>query len=612
MERKPMIINLDLYKKPSNQLYYRKVIFNKNKFKYNKYSIDKDKNSYTKKIIKSKLEKSNKNTLNIKEYQTPQKDKKSLYSINKGFYQDKFNKTIISSLNKLDLIILMQRSVRDFILRKKKNKYHINEKNKKYLMRTENPNKFQKKFNLNILEAIKRNSKNQKRFIKLGNNKINVMNTVNSKKNITKKNNTLIYISKEIVRKKNYSFDYKKNREIERKNNYNGEFSDNYCNICKNSGINIDNKNENKLSIESELSSNNIFNEPKPKNINTFCENENNENSSKIINNDINNNNLLIDNKKRKEDIINQYNLESKALVQNKRNIIIPDLKNKSYYFSSFQTKDNSASDRYYGESNNNFVLESQRTTKEINNENNANDIKIKGKNEDDINTSGDFCVKDEFDSDDMYQKIKSNLNLINTNIKQNYNPMITKKINNKNTIINGNKITNSSSKLSYKVNIPRKNEIKCNNIYESIKEEKLTEFDSDLKSSFYDDEEFVIINYDYTLNDKKADNSLKICIVENFNITGIPIIKSRFIETLKKVINKGIKAYIFDYLKKLKSEENEMDKSLTVNDISSYIPQSRIQKNIIIFNYAQIDIKHFNYCNNSINSNNMPNNNIL
>ena len=142
-------------------------------------------------------------------------------------------------------------------------------------MRTENPNKVQKKFNLNILEAIKRNSKNQKRFIKLGNNKINVMNTVNSKKNITKKNNILIYISKEIVRKKNFSFDYKKNREIERKNNYNGEFSDNYCNICKNSGINIDNKNENKLSIESELSSNNIFNEPKPKNINTFCENEN-------------------------------------------------------------------------------------------------------------------------------------------------------------------------------------------------------------------------------------------------------------------------------------------------------------------------------------------------
>ena len=610
MERKPMIIYLDAFKKPSNQLYYKKVLHNKNKFKYNSYSLDKNKNSYTKKIIKAKLDKSNESTINITEYQTLKGDKNSLYSINKNFYKDIFNKTIVSPLNKLDLIILIQKCVKGFIVRKKMKKYHINEKSKKFLMRTENQNKVKKKFNLNILEAIKRNSKNQKRYIKLANNKINDRNTVNIKKNVTNKNNTLIYITKKNVRKKNYSFDYKKNGEKESKNNHNVESNDNYCNIYNKTESNfniskIPNKNELKLYIRSERFLRNIFNDKKPKNINIIYENGTNGNSVKINNNYINNNNELIDNKKKNKFIINQCNLKSKAFIKNRRNLEIADLKNKSYYFSSFQTKENSDSDRNYGESNNNFLLESQRPTKEINNENNDNDIKIKEKNIDDINTSEDFCVKDEFDSDAIYKKNKSNLNLMNTNIKQKYNPMIAQKLNNQNKIIrNDNKISNSSSKLSYTINIPRNNEIKCNNIFESIKEENLTEFDSDLQSSFYDDEEFIIINYDYALNEeKKENNSLKISTV---GASGIPNIKSRFIETLKKVINKGIKSYIFNYLKELKNEENELDKSLTVNDTCSYIPQSRIQKNKIIFNYAQIDIKHY------IISNIMSNNNIL
>ena len=48
------------------------------------------------------------------------------------------------------------------------------------------------------------------------------------------------------------------------------------------------------------------------------------------------------------------------------------------------------------------------------------------------------------------------------------------------------------------------------NKIFESIKEEKSFAFDNDksIKSSFYDDEEFIIINYDYSLNDKKNDNN--------------------------------------------------------------------------------------------------------
>ena len=600
MERKPMIIYLDGFKKSSNQLYHKKVIYNKNKFKCNSYSLDKNKNSYTKKIIKANLDKSNENTLNIKEYQTLKGDKKSLYSINKNFYKDNFNKTVTSPLNKLDLIIMIQKNVREFIKRKKMKKNHYNEKKKKYLIKTANPNRVQKKLNLNVLEAFKRNSKNQKRFIKLENNTINVRNTINSKKNVTNKNNTLIYINKGIVRKKNYSFDHKKNEEKESKNNYNVEFINIYRNTESNfNNSNIVNKNDNKPTIESELSLSNILNEQQLKNnINTICENETNENSIKIINNNINNNNELLNKKKNNEYSNNQCNLNSKSIFKNKRKLIISDLKNKSYYFSSFQTKENSCSDR---NNDNSFILESQRTSKEINNESKVNNIKIKEKNEDDINISGDFYVKDEFDSDIIYQKSKSNLNLINTNIKQNYNPMISQILSNKNKKINDNKVSNPSSKISYKINIPRKNEIKCNNIFESIKEEKLSEFDSDLKSSFYDDEELVIINYDYSLNDKKnVENSLKINTVENINITGIPLAKFRFLEILKKVIYKGIKIYMFNYLKELKNEENEMDKSLTLNDNCSYITQGRIQKNKIIFNYAQIEIKHF------INNNNI------
>ena len=60
--------------------------------------------------------------------------------------------------------------------------------------------------------------------------------------------------------------------------------------------------------------------------------------------------------------------------------------------------------------------------------------------------------------------------------------------------------------------------EEKCNDL------DKQTDCDNNdlksLKSSFYEDDEFVIINYDYSLNDKKKDNSLKIVSnVEKINV---------------------------------------------------------------------------------------------
>ena len=620
-----MIIYLDNLKKSPKSLYYKKIIRSKHKFKCNSYSMDNDNHNITQKIINSPLDKSNENPLYIKEYQTLKRKKNSLYSISKNKYQDKFNKNIIMPYSKLKLIIKIQKFVRGFIVRKKMEKFYINEKTKKNLMKTANPIRIQNKLNLSILDAIKRNSQNQKTFIKLANNRFNERNTVNARnvKNPPNKKNNLIYISKDIVRKKNYSFDFKKESETKNNNKVDVNIRNVYQNTENN--FNVEKKNENKVSLETELSFSNITNEQQPQNINTICENETNEtneNISKIINNNnINNNNELLENKK--EEIIKEININSKVIFKNKRNLVLPECKSKSYYLSSFQTKENSASDRNYVETNNNVLLDSprkntQRSSHGMNNESNINENKIEDKKKEDknkncINLSTDYNAKDEFDSDDNYQKNRKNFNLINTNIKQSYNPMVNQRINNQNKILNNNnKISNLPNvnniqsniyphgKFSYIINIPKKNEINNNDIFDSIKEEKFTEYDNDLKSSFYDHEDFVIINYDYALNEKKKmENSFKIATVENISITGIPPKKAKLVNALKKVIYKEVKLYMFNYLKELKQEENEMDKSLTMNDSCSYVPQSRIQKNKIIFNYAQINMKYYNNNNN-------------
>ena len=112
------------------------------------------------------------------------------------------------------------------------------------------------------------------------------------------------------------------------------------------------------------------------------------------------------------------------------------------------------------------------------------------------------------------------------------------------------------------------------------------------MKSSFYDEDDFIIINYDYTLNDKKKLNDLKIINVENINIIGKKNKISDFIIILKNNIYKKIKLYIFKLLKKYNIEEKEDEKSMTDNESCSYISQGRIEKNNIIFNFAQNDIK--------------------
>ena len=126
----------------------------------------------------------------------------------------------------------------------------------------------------------------------------------------------------------------------------------------------------------------------------------------------------------------------------------------------------------------------------------------------------------------------------------------------------------------------------------ESIKEDKQKETDTnDIKSSFYDHEDFAIISYDYSLNDKKK--KLTINNVVNIIIKG-GINKMKFIKTLESVIRNNIYHFIFNYLKEkfFKNEEDDNDdSSMTINDSCSFIPCKRIEKKNIIFEYAKTDI---------------------
>ena len=100
-------------------------------------------------------------------------------------------------------------------------------------------------------------------------------------------------------------------------------------------------------------------------------------------------------------------------------------------------------------------------------------------------------------------------------------------------------------------------------NIFESIKEEKIIENDNDndtdLKSSFYDDEEFVIINYDYTLNDKKK--FLKISRAEIFNIDGYHRRKLDFIKFFKRGIYTHVIKYVFNLLNNINKKKLKLIK---------------------------------------------------
>ena len=161
------------------------------------------------------------------------------------------------------------------------------------------------------------------------------------------------------------------------------------------------------------------------------------------------------------------------------------------------------------------------------------------------------------------------------------------------NSDIKKKKSDKKNKKFSMNLDMPKFQTVKKVNIFESIKEEKLNDNDNDadLKSSFYDDEEFVIINYDYTLNDKKR--LLKISRAENFNVDGYLRRKKDFIKFLTKGIYTHVIKYVFNLIYNINKTKIEIDKTMTDNENTSFIQQERIEHNNTIFNKIKQDINN-------------------
>ena len=580
MERKPIILNTDYLNKKYSNLYYKKIVYRKKQLSLNNSIKSKNHNHFNFK----------KESLNIKS-PTKVKSQKEIYSIlNIKYNQNKqTSKKYYFPNKKINSIILIQKFIRLFLTRKKIEKCNYLENKKKVLSQTATPKLFLKKKNINIFDAIRKSSKNQKNSIKMSNNKLNSRNTVNNKIREYKKH--IIYINKSIPKQKNYSFDHNKNISKLGKKALNK--NENIINK-KEYNKNIILRNENQNSIhESDFSMSNLFTEQYPQNLNS-----NKNNKDENITNNLNINDEYLENNKIWQTEVND-NL-NRNFNKNKKNNILNGI-------SSYQTKENSSSDRNITlENNNNIIMEIQNNKKknflekktEDNNSNlflNKKKDDKKEKKEDEDNNNLDFSIdfnsKDEFDTDANYQINKKNLNLINANIKYNFNPMINSKLSLKNI----NKIHKNNDYFNDMKNNIISNEGK--KIYGGIKEEKKGDNDLvSLKSSFYDEEEFIIINYDYTLNDKKKllNNSLKISNVEEINITGRKLKKIEGLEKFKNIILKKIAINIFNFLKKIRiDDENEDEKSLTDNESCAYISEGRIEKNRIIFDYAKNDMKY-------------------
>ena len=607
MERQPMILYIDCFQKKLNNLYFKKIIYRRKKIKYNYYSI-KNKANYNQNIKNHSL--SNLTNFNSNLKDSIKRNHEIYYSLSNPSLtpNNKIYKKIILPYHNLQSIILIQKYIRGFLIRKKIKKKINSLKKEIFLMRTANPKRFNKKININIFDAIKANSKNQKKSIKMAYNRFNLDNTVNNsneKQNIYKKN--ILLINKEDT--KNISFALNKKIEVnKRKKILEIDLSnDNNLSNTNNKETNLNTIKKRESSMpETEFSISNIFNEQYPQNINSNFENETNENGDNIINN------LKIDDELLNKKIFQieentklNKNKKSKTFFnKNKKNIILPDIKNQCF-FSSFKTKENT-SDRNLNTENSSLIKNSKSSEIIINEKKKNKSKKIINKKKENNNLESDYdiLIKDEYDSNNQGQKKKNN-----NCIKYNFNPLLNSKIN-----LKFNKKKHSkNNKNNYHFHSAIKSDINMNNkdnIFESIKNKKNKDIASDSKSSkssFYDKEEFIIINYDYSLNDKKKfENSLKISNVENINIKGTHKKIYDFIFTLKNFIYKIIHLYVFSLLRNLTKfetyDENENEISITDNESCNKITTGRIEKNKIIFNIAKNDLKNNKIINNNNN----------
>lgn len=600
-----MILYIDCFQKKMHNLYFKKIIYKRKKIKNNYYSANKT--NYNKNIKNNSLSNLTRFNSNIKDFKSVQKNSKILYSPLSPSLVPKnriYKKIILPYIN-LEAIILIQKYVRGFLTRQKKKKVNNTVKKEIFLTRSAHPKRFQKKININIFDAIKANYRNQKKSIQMVNNRLNLNNTfnnVNNRRNVYKKN--ILLFNK--TEKKNFSFALNRKKRINRKKILEVEFAnDNNLSNSNNKESNLNTIKKMESSIpETEFSISNIFNEKCPQNINSNFENNTNENEDNLLNNLKLYDDGLFQNENifQTEENVNinktvKNNKSYTFINKNKKNKILRDIKNQCF-FSSFKTKDNT-SDRNLNSENS-----------EINNKNKASEIIInkKKKNKIDkkinknnkkrknhiIEANNDILLTNECDS-----HIQGKNNKNNNFIKYNFNPLLNSKINK-----NMNK--KNQSRNDYHLYSANKNDKdiinKKGNISESAKNKKNNDFDNDSKSSkssFYEKDEFIIINYDYSLNDKKElANSLKISNVENINISGSNKKIIDFIVALKNIIYKIIYLYCFNILKNLKKfktyDEKENEKSsITDNESCNNITERRIEKNEVIYNIAKNDMNN-------------------
>ena len=547
MERKPITIYLDNNHKQKYSLYQKKIILPK-KYKQNSNSFKKIKsnNIYGQNMfIKPSDNKSKINSYNIKEIKTANKPNDSMKKFNKIEVNTNKNK-FINDKHSIKSILLIQKIFRGYIQRKRLK----NIRSKIYLNFTHTKNVLSAN---NIFDAIKRNSKTQKEIVQLNNNRYNNRNTMSPnnhlKMNVIYKKN-LILLKKDIARKKNYSFDYK-NKET----NMQSSASINpYKSKNKIITSNLNKNKKNKIKIHTRINS--------CGNINTDINNINKTSKTKLSNNNIIFHNKNIKNKN------NKSLLSAKQTKENSNtnsNITSEHLSNKESPKINIIIKNNNTNNKNYKENEDNIINKPFKTEE---------------------------CFE-KMDTDEYEEGKKSNnFNLINKNNERyNFNPMI----NNEDSDNKTKKTDKKRNKFSMNLDMPKFKSIKKVNIFESIKEEKLidndNENDTDLKSSFYDDEEFVIINYDYTLNDKKK--LLKISKVENINIDGYLRRKQDFIKFLTKGIYTHVIKYVFNLINNINKKKIEIDKTMTDNENISFIQQERIEHNKTIFNQVKKDINN-------------------
>ena len=639
----------------SSKLYFKKQIYHRMKLQnsLSNRNINNKNHPRKRNIPENEIFSNNSNTrsyiTNEEKYNTsnPSATIKMPYKANmkKYLYQNdyKFYKNIKP-------IILIQKFVRGFIARKRFKSKHKTIKLKKYsnYLSKNIKNSFFKYINksshTNILEAIKQNSFRQKNSIKYVNNMLNnnkISTIVKSKNNNYFKSNNKI-MSKD---KKNYSLDHmkyedkgyktyrynNKNKNFKKpvelskniKNNNNTflkqidkNFSTNSKNIASipskdKTNINYyQKKDENKIDATIDLSDLSLSTEQCPLTINKI---QNLKEEDKAIDNEyeedknLNINNEYFENENK--NIINQPGI--KLLHKNKNlNNLYHEKNIKSFsnpyskilsHMSSNQTKENSILDKNiendinYGQDKNSESPIKQKKEVNLANKISYKNFKSKKENKQKTKDIEKDIKQKEINKDQT--KFKNNNKTNNIIKKANVNPFNHINFNQIYFVKNNDNNSNKKNLLK-NININEINNDKKSIINESIKEEKIKETDiNDIKSSFYDHEDFAIISYDYSLNDTKK--NLAINNVSNLILKG-GISKIKFITILESVIRKNIYHYIFNYFKKIYTKDGEEEKkvddsSLTINDNCSYVPSKRIEKKNIIFEYAKTDISKKN-----------------